>query len=495
MATAIPDNVASFTAAEVALATSGALVGDPATAIVGVTTDSRAVRPGNLFVAVRGESFDGHRFIDTAIAAGAAAVLVSSPVGSNSITSVTCDDTLVALGKLAALHRARWEAEGHRAIVAITGSAGKTTTKELCAAALAASLGDEAVLFTRGNLNNRVGLPMTLFGLTAKHRVVVLEMGTSVRGEIAALCAIAEPDVAVLVNVGVAHAEGLAIPGASPEQAVALEKSAILASAGSFAIACADDPWANAALVHARSVAFGFGRAPGARYRLLEVAFAESGRPRLTVERPAGKPTDVDERARISFAVPLLGEVVALDATGALAAADAALEILGEEPVEPALLERTLARRVRAVPGRLALRRRSDGALVLDDTYNASPAAFASSIEVARTLAESGKRRLVIVAGEMRELGAESKRAHDEVGARIAAANPALLVTLGGAADAYPGAHERFSSAAAATVIADRISSGDLVLVKASRGVKAELVVDAILARGGEVTDGPGRGA
>jgi UDP-N-acetylmuramoyl-tripeptide--D-alanyl-D-alanine ligase len=492
MATAIPVNTASFTAAEIAMATAGVLHGAPDTVVTGVCTDSRALQRGNLFVAIRGESFDGHKFVDSALEAGAAAVLVDRPVNG---ASIVVKDTLDALGKLAALHRKRWEAEGRRAIVAITGSAGKTTTKELCAAALAASLGDEAVLYTRGNLNNRVGVPMTLFGLTGQHRAAVIEMGTSVRGEIAALCAIAEPDVGVLVNVGVAHAEGLAIPGASPEQAVAEEKAAIVSSAGSFAIACADDPWAFGSLVRARGAAFGFGRDARSLYRLLDVTFEDTGRPRLTIERPE-KPSDHDERARISFAVPLLGEVVALDAAGALAAADCALEILGEESVEASLLEKTLARRVRAVPGRLALRRRADGALVLDDTYNASPAAFASSIEVARRLAAGSKRRLVIVAGEMRELGGEHQRAHEEVARKIAAANPAWLVTLGGGADAYSAPNvERFPSASAATAIADRIGAGDLVLVKASRGVTAELVVDAILARGGEISDGAGRGA
>lgn len=494
MTTTIPHNVASFTAAEIAMVTGGVLSGDPATVITGVCTDSRAVRPGNLFVALRGESHDAHRFVDGAIAAGAAAVLVEKPAGG---VAIVCDDTLAALGKLASLHRARWEAEGDRVVIAITGSAGKTTTKELCAAAVAASLGDEAVLSTRGNLNNRIGVPMTLFGLTAQHSVAVIEMGTSVRGEIAALCAIAEPDVSVLVNVGVAHAEGLAIAGASPEQAVALEKSAILATASSFAIACADDPWAHGALALARDrvMKIGFGRAEGARYRLIDVAFSESGQPRLTIERPETKPTDVEERARISFTVPLLGDVVALDAAGALAAADAALEILGCEAVEASLLERTLARRVRAVPGRLCLRRRADGALLLDDTYNASPAAFASSIDVARRLADGSKRRLVIVAGEMRELGDESAKAHQDVARWIAAARPALLVTLGGGAEAYSaGDVVRFGSAREATAIADRISAGDLVLVKASRGVTAELVVDAILAHGGEVSDATARG-
>jgi UDP-N-acetylmuramoyl-tripeptide--D-alanyl-D-alanine ligase len=506
MATAIPANSASFTAAEIALATGGVLVaGAPETLAVGVCTDSRAVRANNLFVGLRGESFDGRRFVDTAVAAGASVLLVDGPVSANAAVIMVVD-TLDALGRLAALHRERWERmhDGRAVVIAITGSAGKTTTKELCAASVAASLGDSAVLATRGNLNNRIGVPMTLFGLSEEHRVAVIEMGTSIRGEIAALCAIARPDVSVLVNVGVAHAEGLALENASPREAVAREKGGIIAAAGSFAIACADDAWASASLVFAADGVdtFSFGRSERARYRLIDVAFEESGRPRLTIERPAARPSRTGERARITFAVPLLGDVVAIDAAGALAAADAALEILDQDCVEGDLLEKTLARRVRSVPGRLAVRYRSDGAVVLDDTYNASPDAFIASIEVARRFSEGAHRRLVIVAGEMRELGAHAAESHERVAHAIVAARPAWLVTLGGLAESYAVAAasagvvvDRFADAGAATVIADRISASDVVLVKASRGVSAEICVDAILARGGEITHSPEGGA
>ncbi len=519
MATPIPENHAAFTAAELAFATGGALVrGAPETAIVGVTTDSRAVRAGNLFVAIRGEASDGHGYVEAAGRAGAAALLVAHGAAVRDLGSpenasvIEVDDTLVALGAIAAFHRRRWARAHDGVVVAITGSAGKTTTKELCAAALAAVLGDAGVLATRGNLNNRIGVPMTLLGLGEGHRVAVLELGTSLRGEIAALAAIAGPDVALLVNVGLAHAEGLAgaprlesepswVGRATGREAVAREKGALLAAARSFAIACSDDAWASAALSLAgdRVSAFGFGRDARARYRLLDVAFEESGRPRVTLERPAHRPSQNDERARISFAVPLLGDVVALDAAGALAAADAALELLSADPVEAKLLEATFARRLRAVPGRLALRRRKDGALVLDDTYNASPDAFAASLDVARRLADGAKRRLVVVAGEMRELGDWSSKAHEDVGARVVSAKPELVITCGGAAEAIAEASVRAGietlrgadARAAATLAADRISAGDLVLVKASRGVTAELVVDAILARGGEIPEGP----
>lgn len=501
MATPIPGNRAAFTAAEIAFATSGVLVrGEPERAAVGVCTDSRIVQAGSVFFALRGESYDGHHFLEAAIAAGASVLVVERAVETAAdVAIVRVEDALVALGKLARAHRLRW-ARAHRngaVVIGITGSAGKTTTKELTAAAVASALGDDAVLATRGNLNNRIGVPMTVFGLEHQHRVAVLEMGTSVKGEIASLVAIGAPDVGVLVNVGIAHAEGLAIAGASPREAVAREKSAVLTGASSFAVACADDAWASAALLSAPDevIPLGFGRSERAGYRMTELTFAPNGRPRVSVARTPR--ADGVLRPEISYALPLFGEMAALDSVGAVAAVDAALELLGLPPIDGARFEAALAQRVRAVPGRLCLRTRNDGAWILDDTYNASPAAFVASIEVARGLALGAGRRLVVVAGEMRELGAFAEGAHDDVGAKLVEASAARVVTLGGLADRYAEALraagrpvESFENSRAATAIADSIGSGDLVLVKASRGVTAELVVDAILARGGEMPEG-----
>lgn len=505
MATAIPENRAAFSAAEIAFATAGVLVaGEPGRAAVGVCTDSRMVRRGNVFFALRGESYDGHRFVEAAILAGASVVVVEQPIETFSdVAIVQVGDALLALGKLARAHRSRW-ARARRdgaVVIGITGSAGKTTTKELTAAAAASALGDDAVLATRGNLNNRIGVPMTLFCLEPHHRVAVVEMGTSVKGEIAALAAIGAPDVGVLVNVGIAHSEGLSIPGASPREAVAREKSAMLAGASSFAVACADDDWARAALLSAREevIPYGFGRADSAAFRMTGLSFSASGRPRVEVARPPR--ADGVVRPDLAYALPLFGEMAALDSVGAVAAVDAALELLALPPLQAAALEASLAQRVRAVPGRLCLRARTDGAWVLDDTYNASPDAFLASIDVARALASGSGRRLIIVAGEMRELGAYAESAHDQVGARLVAAEASRVVTLGGLADRYAALLaqagrpvESFESAAAARQIADSVGPGDLVFVKASRGVTAELVVDAILARGGEMPDGLGHG-
>jgi UDP-N-acetylmuramoyl-tripeptide--D-alanyl-D-alanine ligase len=473
MATPIPENRARFTAAEIAFATKGVLGGAPELVVTGVCTDTRAVKPGNLFVAIMGASFDGHAFLAAARDAGAiAAIVANDTVVPEGLAAIEVEDTTEALGALARQHRNRWGG----VVIGITGSAGKTTTKELTAACVAAGLGDDAVLATRGNLNNRLGVPMTLFGLGEGHRVAVIEMGTSVRGEIAALAAIARPDIGVLVSIGIAHAEGLSVRNMSPRQAVAVEKGALVAAASHAAIVNADDVWAMATLAGAQpgTKRIGFGRSAGALYRLTDVTFDTNGT-NVTIQR---------EKQEISFAVPLLGEVVAVDVAGALAAADAALVLLGLLPVRE--LDATLARRVRTVPGRLALRTRNDGAMILDDTYNASPDAFRSSIDVARTIANKTGRRLVIVAGEMRELGSFAEEAHDQVGRAIAEAKPEILVTCGGLADRY-GGEKSASARDAAAVISGRIGASDLVLVKASRGVGAEVVVEAILAHGGEV--------
>jgi UDP-N-acetylmuramoyl-tripeptide--D-alanyl-D-alanine ligase len=507
MATPIPRNRARFSLAEIVMCTGGVLVrGAPETIVEGVSTDTRALGEGELFVALRGESHDAHRFLDRAGSAGALLIAADHPEIPNAPT-VVVDDPLAALGALARYHRLRWARDGGgpRVVIGITGSAGKTTTKELCAAALAGVLGDDAVSATRGNLNNRIGVPMTLFGLEVRHRVAVVEMGTSVRGEIAALAEIGRPDVGLLVSVGLAHAEGLASAPRKPgepswvgrargREAVAWEKSAILAVAEAHAIANLDDVWARAALARAgdRVRVSGFGRDPSARHRIVEIGYEDRGT-RLVLERPGV--------AKIAVTIPLLGEVVAVDAAGAIAAADAALAILGQPPIDETVANETFARRIRAVPGRLAQRRRRDGALVLDDTYNASPAAFFAAIDVARAVADRSGRRLLVVAGEMRELGVLANDAHDEVGAAIASARPARLISLGGHADRYAAAAERAgiptdraTDAADAVRFAARVEAGDLVLVKASRGVAAEAVVDAILAHGGEITDGSASG-
>ncbi|NOY89707.1 MAG: UDP-N-acetylmuramoyl-tripeptide--D-alanyl-D-alanine ligase, partial [Deltaproteobacteria bacterium] len=213
MATELPRCRARFLLSEIARVTGGQLVGEDLE-VRGVATDTRGMPEGALFVALRGPRFDGHRFVSEALEAGASAALVQDESAlAPGQRAVLVADTLRALGDVAAFHRRRMDVQ----VVAITGSAGKTSTKELLADALAA--GGRDVLRTRGNLNNRIGLPLTLLALEPRHEIAVIEMGTSEPGEIARLTEIARPDVGVLTLVAAAHTEGL-----GSLEAVAAEK-------------------------------------------------------------------------------------------------------------------------------------------------------------------------------------------------------------------------------------------------------------------------------
>src|SRR5438105_292277 len=207
MATAIPPNRAPFTPEEIATATGGRLVrgGGPS---VGVFTDSRAVVHGAAFVAIGGERFDGHAFLAEVAGRGASALVVAKDGAPEGPAVVRVDDTRRALGQMGRAHREKWSAAGARLLVAITGSAGKTTTKAVLAKVLGAAA-PGAVHASAGNLNNDIGVPMTLFGLASEHRYAVVEVGTNARGEIGNLAAIALPNVAVLTLVAAAHTEGL----------------------------------------------------------------------------------------------------------------------------------------------------------------------------------------------------------------------------------------------------------------------------------------------
>ena len=483
MGTPIPVNHARLSLDEIVGATGGALVADSgATGVVGVSTDTRELPRGAAFVALSGERFDGHQHLDAAAAAGARVVIVERDVTAPpGLAVIRVPSTLVALGDLARFHARRWRAiGGPRRVVAITGSAGKTTTR-VAAQALLEALAPGQVLATTGNLNNRVGLPLTVLGLDEEHRVAVLEVGTSLPGEIALLAAIAEPDVAVLTLVAEAHVAAL-----GSLDGVQAEKGALLRALpeGAVAIANGDDARASAELAASparRRVRYGF--APG-----LDVVIA-ARRPeglsaaRLTVTRAAGT---------VSFVTPLLGEAGALATAAALAVADAVGADLGAPPlVDGARLESVFARaEVGGGGGRLVPRLLADGLALVDDSYNANPASTRASIRAARELAAATGRRLVLVLGEMRELGVASDEGHDAVGIAAAESGAGAIVAVAGAArriaDAAraAGAPVTFADdvAAAARDVLEIVRPTDLVLVKGSRGVATERVVRALVA-------------
>lgn len=476
MATPIPKNLAAVTPWEAAAACGGRIVHLPDEAVIarGLTTDTRAIEPGCAFVALRGERFDGHTFVDEASKRGACLVIVErgrAPATMGNTAVVEVDDTLVAWGALARHHIRAWRRHRGRnaVVVGITGSAGKTTTKELVALALS-TFG--SVHATRGNLNNRIGVPSVALGVLPEHRFLVLEMGMSLRGEIEALAKLAEPDVGVITNVGFAHAEGVG----GTRQDVAREKGALLAALypRGVAIVPEEDPAARGELARTRAErvrTFGL----GGDYRLASrVLDASKGGARLVIERPGALEP-------LTLEVPLVGEAQALD----LAAAVAAAEESAGSALDGPSLERAL--RSLSMEGRLTLVFLADGTLVVDDSYNANPHSMKEALKVLSELGRN-KRKLAIL-GEMKELGPVAEPSHDTLGEDIVRAAVDLVVSCGGLMNralAIPRAQGTEtlafgSSVEAADAAVSFVRPGDVVLVKGSRSIATERVVETLV--------------
>lgn len=482
MATPIPDNRAELRADDVARATAGVLVthGRDLDVLVGVTTDSRVVSAGraDVFVPLVGEKMDGHSFLDRID--GVAKLVVCARGRGRALTKsafVEVDDTLTALGAIAAHHLERLRAsDPKRRVVAVTGSAGKTTTKELTAALLATNgvpAGEPSAIVqkTRGNLNNRIGMPSTVLTVTQEHTYVVLEVGMSVPGEIAAMAEIARPDVAIVTNIGVAHSEGV-----GGREGVAREKGDLFAGLDPHgtAIVNADCDMSVREVRRSKGArAVTFGRAPEADYRLVERRVDGVRGSEVRISRPYGE---------IAVSFELLGEHAAIDLCAALAAAEVALgRALTRGEIEGAVARTELSGR-----GQLVVL--GNGALLVDDSYNANPQSMDAALSVLRELGEG--RRKVAVLGEMRELGALADEEHVRLGARAVAAGVDVMVSCGGlisrVADATRAAgvptFEYMSAEDAATFVTSHIDSSDIVLVKGSRSITTEKVVAALVA-------------
>jgi UDP-N-acetylmuramoyl-tripeptide--D-alanyl-D-alanine ligase len=471
MATPIPPNRATFTLAEVARATGGQCRGDAGGQVCGVVTDSRAVQRGNLFVALRGERHDGHDHLTGAVAAGASALLVCRDAACPAeVPVVEVGDTLRALGDLAAFHRRRWG----RPVVTITGSAGKTSTKELVAAALRGA--GLRVHRTAGNLNNLVGLPLTLLELGDDVDVAVVEAGTNRPGEIARLAEVSAPDVGVVTLVAAAHTEGLG----TLEQ-VGAEKGALFMALGASgtAVANADDPlvgaWAGRCPAE-RTISFGTGE--GADVRVLTWCVEPELRTRVEVTAPG-------RDAPLTLRLRLLGEAAALNAAAAVAVAaalDADLDAAGGalEEVAPA-------------PGRMRPVAGERDTLLLDDSYNANRRSMELALDTAAEVARVRDGRVIAVLADMKELGDRSQEDHRAVGEHAARVGVAALVAVGPemgcAAEAAARRGVRVVVAAnpeeATEAVRDVALEGDIILVKGSRSMRTERVVHA-LHEGGE---------
>lgn len=474
MSTPIGPNRAVLDARLVAATTGGfAVRATEGRSARGITTDSRAVVPGGAFVALSGERHDGHDFLSSAITAGAVLLVVArgrAPADA-AADAVEVDDTLQAWGDIARHHLRAWRAaDALRRVVGITGSAGKTTTKELCAALLATVARCHA---TPGNLNNRIGLPAVALQLEPEHRYAVLEMGMNLPGEIAALASIATPDVGVIVNIGLAHAGGV---GGTLE-GVAREKGALFRGVrpGGVIVANADDPTVMGQVALTSGVTCAtFGRSERADVRLAAREAAGSAGSHVVVER-AGR--------RASFTLPIAGEAASMDFVAALAASEAAAG-----PIDDARIQQALEA-LKPVPGRMQVKHVADFDLI-DDAYNANPASVRAALGA---LSEMPARRRVVVLGEMKELGPLALEAHEGLADLVVEAGVALFVSCGGMADvigravAKEGVEVLYGRDAhgAARAVAERVRAGDVVLVKASRSVGAEHVVTELMRRGG----------
>jgi len=445
---------------------------DPVAWVAGVSIDSRTVRAGELFVAIHGPRHDGHDHVASALGRGAIAAVVAEPQAhryGDAIRNrcIVVADTFEALKHLARAVREAWGGK----IAGVTGSVGKTTTKEILAALLGAKL---RVLKSEGNFNNEYGLPLTLFRLEETHQAAVLEMGMSRRGELARLAAIARPDVGVVTRVAPAHLEFFA----SVDE-IALAKRELIEGLNgheSTAVLNADDP---------RVAAFG-AFAPGRvlTYGIDAPAFFSAT---AIEDRGAlGSAFDyVSPEGRVRLELPVPGRHAIYNALAALAAAS----VWNIGAAEAQSVFRTL--RVPAMRGELL--RFSNGAALINDSYNSSPAALHAMVSV--LVATPNFQRRILAAGEMRELGAASPTLHREAGIFaaktgrvdwvIGVEGDAEQIVEGAVSAGTPRVQTKFfpSSEAAAKFLEEFIAPGDVLLVKGSRGVKMERIVESLLIR------------
>ena len=434
----------------------------PPVLVHGVTTDSRDVEAGDLFVALKGAQ-DGHAYIPAALERGAAALLVEQAShGTSTVPVLRVDDTLAALGRLAHWWRRSCGAQ----LVAVTGSNGKTTTKEMIAAVLTAHTGDRArVLVTPGNFNNFIGLPLTLLGGRPDQTVGVVELGMNAPGEIFTLTGIADPEVGVITNAADAHLERF-----GDVSAVARAKAELWdrMSGDAVAVVPTDDSHLGrlAASLH-RGACLTFGTREDADVRLIKAAPVDRG---LAVTLRA-------QGEVVETVLPLLGRHNGLNAAAACAAALAV-------GVAPGAIAEGLANTA-AMPHRARLLS-VDRVAVLDDCYNANPASVRAAAQVLLDL--PGRGRAGVVIADMLELGAASASLHREIGRDLVMLGVEVVVGLGphcvdlcaGAREAGAAEVEHVTTVQAAAAAAHRrFTAGDRVLIKGSRGMGLELVIAA----------------
>ena len=461
----------TLTAAGIAQASGGQVVqGDPETRIESVSIDSRSVQPGQFFVAIRGDRFDGHDFVQAALTAGAIGALIEAERGARIGEQgrqpgvlVRVADTTRALQSIARDVRRR---SGTK-VVAITGSAGKTTTKEITAEFLSARY---RVFRNKGNLNNHIGLPLSLLELRSQPEIAVVELGMNHPGEIRTLIGIAEPEVRVWTNVGDAHMGFFESP-----DAIADAKAEVLEQAGpaDVLVANADDPRITARASRFPGQVLTFGVDNAADVRATEVRMQGLDGTVANVITPAGN---------LRLQTPLLGRG---NLANVLAATATAIHF--GVPLDTI---RERAARLTAASHRGELLRLPGGITIIDDSYNSSPSALMRALEL--VAAAEGCARKIAVLGEMLELGAHAGRLHRECGAAAAQSGLSIVIAVGGdparsLADAAVAGgmpvecvHHVPSKQDAAKLALQLVRPGDLVLVKGSRGIGTDYVVEQL---------------
>ncbi|MCJ7543580.1 MAG: UDP-N-acetylmuramoyl-tripeptide--D-alanyl-D-alanine ligase, partial [Phycisphaerae bacterium] len=456
----------------------------PRVKVTAITTDTRTAKPGELFVAILGEHFDGHAFLPQAGGAGCVAAVVSAkadvPTGAAALFPgglIVVDDTVAAVGRLAGWHRRRHGAK----VIAVTGSNGKTTVKgmihHILSRRLVGSCGPKS-------FNNFIGVPLTLLAVGEADAYVACELGTSAPGEIAALASIAKPDVAVITSIGPTHLEKL-----GSVAKVAAEKAAILrhlAKDGLAVLPC-DSPELDKVLRRYKGECVRFGAADGVEFRLTgyesfgsTAPAGAAGGQSPTRQSRYGDVARFEVNGRLWVTLPLPGRYNAVNALAAMAVANhfgiappEAAEALADFTGAPMRMER------------VAL----GGVTVINDAYNANPASVAAAAEV---LSEEKALRRVMVVGDMRELGEQAPALHAATGAEIAARAVDLLVCVGelgryiavGAAEGglQTVTYETVEAAARGDGLPRLLRPGDAVLIKGSRAVGMERLIEPIRA-------------
>lgn len=464
------------TLTDVANAISGSrLAGDGATPVAGFSTDSRSIQSGEVFIALRGENFDGHEYVDDVLAKGAAGAIVANDWLLERDETVrgaliAVRDPLGAYGELARAHRRTFTCP----VIAVAGSNGKTTTKELIGAVLSNAF---IVHKTTGNLNNLIGVPATLLKMTPEHTAGVIEIGTNTPGEIEQLCTILEPTHGIITNIGREHLELLgSIEGVAEEEGALFR---YLDANGGTAFVNVDD--AQLVRVSAgvkKKVTYSVRSEADLRGNIERLS--ESGAPVVALDDANGQAT------MIELKLPGVHS-----ATNAVAAAAVALAFGVSREQVKATLESFEPLTYSTGYARLAPVRAKNGALILNDTYNANPDSMTVAFDTLRAMPLPPGGRKIVILGEMRELGASSAEEHASLGREIAASGGIDAAYLFGSEMAHADTalqQERFASfhftekAPLIERLRGEITPNDIVLVKGSRGTKMEEVVAALTA-------------